>query len=50
MYMRLYEQEQAESDSYFKRYQNYGSLDDLVRSKECQSRANDYLENANIWK
>ncbi|HNW57390.1 MAG TPA: leucine-rich repeat protein [Bacteroidales bacterium] len=50
MYMKLYEQEQAESDSYFKRYQISGDLDDLRRSKEDQSRANDYLQKANIWK
>jgi len=50
MYMRLYEQEQAEADSYYRRYETYGNIDDLNRAKACQSRANDYREKANIWK
>lgn len=50
MYMRLYDQEKAEADSYFRKYELYGNLDDLKRSKSCQTRANDYLEKANIWK
>jgi len=50
MYMQLYEQEKAEADSYFRKYELYGNLDDLKRSKSCQTRANDYLEKANIWR
>jgi len=50
MYMRFYDQEQAETDSYLRKYELYGNIDDLEKSKRCQSRANDYLEKANIWK
>lgn len=50
MYMRLYEQEQAEADSYFRKFDSYGNPEDLRKAKECQSRANDYRANADIWK
>lgn len=49
-YYNLYEQEQAEADSYFSKYKAYGNLDDLKKANNCQSRANEYLEKANIWK
>ena len=48
MYMNLYEQEKAEADSYYRRYELYGNIDDLKNAKSCQSRASDYLEKANI--
>jgi TPR repeat protein len=50
MYMRLYEQEKAETDNNYQRYELYGNVDDLRNAKDCQSRAADYLEKANIWK
>lgn len=49
-YYNLYEQEQAEADSYFSKYKAYGNPDDLKKANNCQSRANEYLEKANIWK
>lgn len=50
MYLNLYEQEKAEADSYYRRYELYGNIEDLKNAKSCQSRANDYLEKANIWR
>lgn len=49
-YMRLYNQERSEADSYFRLYERSKDLDDLEKSKDCENRAKDYLEKANIWK
>lgn len=50
MYMRLYDRERAEADSYYRQYNIHGDVDDLRKSKDCEARAKDYLEKANIWK
>jgi len=50
MYMKFYDRERAEADSYFRQYNMHGDVDDLRKSKDCEARAKDYLEKANIWK
>ena len=50
MYMKLYEREKAEADSYLKSYNLYRDTDDLKKSQDCLERAKEYLEKANIWK
>ena len=50
MYMRMYDRERSEADSYFRDYQRTGDARALERSKDCESRARCYLDKANIWK
>ncbi len=50
MYLRMYDRERLEADSYFRDYQRTGDARALERSKDCESRAGSYLEKANIWK
>lgn len=50
MYMRMYDRERSEADSYFRDYQRTGDARDLERSKDGESRARSYLDKANIWK
>lgn len=50
MYMKLYRNEQGDADYYDRQYQIYKKSEDLQKSKDCQARANGYLDKANIWK
>jgi len=50
MFMRLYDKEKAEADLYYREYTIHGNTSDLQHSKDCEARATDYLQKANIWK
>lgn len=49
-YMRMYRKEKSDSESYLSLYNRTSDVDYLEKSKDCEKRAADYLDNANIWK